>query len=109
MDSSQIWELMAKKATKRLSRTELLKIAVSELRTHASNEELTDLLKLTDEERDALLNKPLPRVVSSTKADLALRYVHDEGAQIVIDARGREVGFVSPKVAFEWLFDHYDD
>ena len=55
------------------------------------------------------LPSDLPKVISSMQADLALKIVHDEGPQVVINNRGEVVGIVNRHIAFEYLFDHYDD
>lgn len=47
-------------------------------------------------------------IVSTTTGDVAMRILHDEGPQRVIDERGRTVGYIDKYVAFEWLFDHLD-
>lgn len=56
-----------------------------------------------------LLEEDLPKVIFSMRADLALKVVHDEGPQLVINERGETVGLINRHIAFEWLFDHYDD
>lgn len=47
-------------------------------------------------------------LVGSTPGDQAMRILHDEGPQRIIDNRGRVIGVLDRKVAFEWLFDHLD-
>lgn len=47
-------------------------------------------------------------LVGSTPGDQAMRILHDEGPQRIIDDRGRVIGILDRKVAFEWLFDHLD-
>lgn len=49
-----------------------------------------------------------PAIVSTTPGDVAMRILHDEGPQRVINERGMLVGYIDRKVAFEWLFDHLD-
>lgn len=51
----------------------------------------------------------LPKITGDLMADEALRIVHDEGPQIVINQRGKPIGVINRHIAFEWLFDHYDD
>lgn len=51
----------------------------------------------------------LPKITGDLMADEALRIVHDEGPQIVINQRGKAIGIINRHIAFEWLFDHYDD
>ena len=55
------------------------------------------------------LPSDLPKVISSMRGDLALKILHDEGPQLVINPRGEIIGIINRHVAFEWLFDHYDD
>lgn len=47
-------------------------------------------------------------LVGSTPGNDAMRILHDEGPQKIIDDRGRVIGVLDRKVAFEWLFDHLD-
>lgn len=55
------------------------------------------------------LPEDLPKIAGNMRADEALKIVHDEGPQLVIDQRGQIIGTINRHVAFEWLFDHYDD
>ena len=54
------------------------------------------------------VDETLPKIIKSMRADEALKLVHDEGPQLVINDRGVVVGIVNRHVAFQWLFDHYD-
>lgn len=47
-------------------------------------------------------------IVSTTPGDIAIRILHDEGPQRVINERGHTVGYLDKYIAFEWLFDHLD-
>ena len=49
-----------------------------------------------------------PAIIVSTPGDTAMRILHDEGPQRVLDQRGLLVGYLDKNVAFEWMFDHLD-
>lgn len=70
---------------------------------------VTEIMRPVGPEEAKAEKSPLPRIIGSMMADEALKIVHDEGPQVVIDDRGRVVGIVNRHIAFEYLFDHYDD
>lgn len=72
--------------------------------------EVTEIMKPVGREELVEAKKsPLPRIIGSMIADEAMKILHDEGPQLVINPRGEIIGIINRHVAFEWLFDHYDD